>query len=630
MISFIIVNYNTKDMTYRTLGFIEDSVENEKFEIVLVDNASTDGSKEFFEDLQDKKDNFKYIYSNENVGFGKANNIGVKNADGNIVVLINPDIEIHQKGFDKFIVENLKDTIGVLAPKITYGDGSIQPNCVGFATFSTYIFQVLKLGYLSRKFNLVYKIGKIVNFFPFLNKTVVGKYLKNFQTCNEKQKSCDWVSGACMIMKKELFECIDGFDENFFMYVEDEEICRRIRNKGYEIVINNEFTIVHMENGSQAKISPILGKAKRERYKSSIYNFYKHKGILFAYLLKSYFIFVQLISSIIFLLKFNFLAGFDRLKFVVELFKYSVNKSGITVIGYYGSGNIGDEFILYSLLKHENIHNNFFILSNNPDNTKKLHNVNAFYKKSIIGNFLALLSSSKIIIGGGIFLSHNITTYYYCYCLMMLYKLFGKKVFISRIGIDQDSLLPWQNRWLFTQIANYADFISVRDYYSYHQIIQYLPNLKEKIKIENDYVIDYLKNQRFERVTIKKQIGIALMKIENFDYEQIAKLIKEYTTKNYQIKFYIFFKEKGDLDVTNTIIHENNLQNFEIETFNIENTNLFTYVIESLLENEIFISMRLHPLILSHFLGINCKAIAHNSKIKSFIEKNKIEEFNEK
>lgn len=619
MISFIIVNYNTKDMTYRTLCFIENSIENEKFEIVLVDNASTDGSKEFFEDLQDKKDNFKYIYSNENGGFGKANNIGVKNANGDIVVLINPDIEIYQKGFDKFIVENLKESIGVLTPKIVYSDGSIQANCGGFATFSTYIFQVLKLGYLSRKFNLVSKIAKIVNFFPFLNKTVIGKYSRNFQTCNEKQKSCDWVSGACMIMKKKLFGSVDGFDENFFMYVEDEEICRRIRNKGYEIVINNEFTIVHMEGGSQTKISPILGKAKRERYKSSIYNFYKHKGILFAYLLKSYFIFVQLISSIIFLLKFNFLAGFDRLKFVVELFKYYVNKSGITVVGYYGSGNIGDEFILYSLLKHENVHNNFFILSNNPNNTKELHNVNAFYKKSIIGNFLALLSSSKIIIGGGgLFLPHNIGTYYYYYCLM-LYKLFGKKVFISRVGVAKDSLSSWQNRWLFTQIANYVDFISVRDYYSYQQIMQYLPNLKEKIKIEDDYVIDYMKNQKFERATIKKQIGIVLMKIENFDYEQIAKLIKEYTTKNYQIKFYIFFKEEGDLDVTNILVHENNLQNFEIETFDIENTNLFAYVIESLLENEIFISMRLHPLILSHFLGVNCKAIVHNLKIKSFI-----------
>lgn len=326
LISFIIVNYNTKDMTYRTLGFIENSIENENFEIVLVDNASTDGSKEFFQDLQYKKDNFKYIYSSENGGFGKANNIGVKNASGDIVVLINPDIEIHQKGFDKFIVENLKDNIGVLTPKIIYADGSIQANCGGFATFSTYIFQVLKLGYLSRKFKLVPKMAKVVNFFPFLNQTVIGKYTRNFQVCNELQKSCDWVSGACMIMKKELFQQIDGFDEKFFMYVEDEEICKRIRDEGYEIVVNNDFTIVHMEGASQNKISPILGKAKRERYKSSIYNFYKHKGIFLAYLLKSYFMFVQIVSSFVFLLRLKFISSLDRLRFVIEIYNYSFKK----------------------------------------------------------------------------------------------------------------------------------------------------------------------------------------------------------------------------------------------------------------------------------------------------------------
>jgi len=326
LLSFIVVNYNTKDMTYRTLSFIEKSIENENFEIVLVDNASTDGSKEFFENLQNKNNNLKYIYSNENSGFGKANNIGVKNASGDIVVLINPDIEIYQKGFDKFIVENLKDNIGVLTPKIIYSDGSTQANCGGFSTFSTYIFQVLKLGYLSRKYNLVSKITKIINFFPFLNKTVIGKYVRNFQVCNEKQKSCDWISGACMIMKKDLFESIDGFDENFFMYVEDEEICKRIRDKDHEIVVNSEFTIIHMEGGSQVKTSSILGKAQKERYKSSIYNFYKHKGVFLAYLLKYFFIFVQLISSIVFLLKLNLSSSIDRLKFTIELYQYIFKK----------------------------------------------------------------------------------------------------------------------------------------------------------------------------------------------------------------------------------------------------------------------------------------------------------------
>lgn len=627
MLSFIIVNYNTKVMTYKTLGFIENSIEHEKFEIVLVDNASTDGSKEFFTGLMSQKSNFKYIYSEVNGGFGYANNIGSKYAEGDILVLINPDIEIHQKGFDEFIVNNLKDNIGILTPKIIYPDGSLQPNCGGFATFSTYIFQSLKLGYLSRKYHLVSKIAFIVKYFPFLKKTVIGKYSQNFQNSTCHQKSCDWVSGACMIIKKDLFGSIGGFDENFFMYVEDEDLCQRVRKKGYEIVINGEFTIVHMEGGTQNKKSNFLGKTKRERYKSAIYNFYKHKGILSAYILKSYFIFVQIISSLIFLLRLNLTSSIDRFKFAIELFKYSINQSGIAVVGYYSSGNIGDEFILHDLLKKENKNNNFFILSNRPDKTMKLHDCRSFRRKSIIGNFLTFLSSSKLIIGGGgLFLQNNIKTYYYYCCCVFFYKLFSKKVFISRVGIAYDALRSVQNRWLFERIVRHADFISVRDSDSYQEVIRYLPQLKDKIKIEDDYVIDYFKRQRFDRTKVEKQVGIALMQIDNFDYTKIANYLRDYVDKNYTIIFYIFFKNEGDLLITKKLISENSLKNYHIEEFKIEAPSLFEYVIESLSKNEIFISMRLHPLIISHMIGVDCKAIAHNLKIKNFAECNNIEE----
>jgi len=168
--------------------------------------------------------------------------------------------------------------------------------------------------------------------------------------------------------------------------------------------------------GTQTQISPILGKAKRERYKSSIYNFYKYKGILFAYLLKSYFILVQLISSIIFLLKFNFLAGFDRLKFVVELFKYSVNESGMGVVGYYGSGNKGDEIILHSLIEsQQGKFKNIFVLTNNISETSQLHEVKARNKKSLFDNLYVLFSTNELIIGGGGFIFKKQYNYIYLY-----------------------------------------------------------------------------------------------------------------------------------------------------------------------------------------------------------------------
>lgn len=326
MLSFIVVNHNSKNMAYRALHYIENSIQSEPFEIILVDNASKDGSREFFTSLMAQKDNFRYIYSKVNGGFSYANNIGAKHARGDILIFINPDIEIHEYGFDQFIVRNLREEIGVLAPRIIYPNGSLQPNCEAFSTFFTYIFRIFRFGYYVRKFNLVNLFLKLQNYIPLIKKTVVGKYLNNFCICGESERECDWVSGACMIMRKDLFEEIGGFDENFFMYVEDEEFCRRVRDKGYKVVVNYNFTIVHLEGGTQEKNSPILGRAKREYYKSGIYYFYKHKGTVWAYLLKYFYILVQIIASLFYTLFFNFRSAKDRLKFAKELFLYKFGK----------------------------------------------------------------------------------------------------------------------------------------------------------------------------------------------------------------------------------------------------------------------------------------------------------------
>ncbi len=327
MISFILVNYNSLNLTKRAIDSILYSLEDlNSSEIILVDNASTDGSKEFFEKLEKEIENFKYIYNETNGGFGKANNIGAMYAKGDILVLINPDIEIHQKGFDVFIKEHLTDEIGILAPKIIYADGTLQPNGGGFATFWTYIFYSLRLGYLARKYHLAASLAQISQKMPFIKRTVVGKYLDNFSENDKNERECDWISGACMVIRKELFMEIGGFDENFFMYVEDEELCRRVRLKGYKIIINKGFTIVHLEGGTQQKESPILSKAFRERYKSSIYYFYKYEGLFYAIMLKYYFVLVHLIIALIYLLKGKLNISKDRLIFIRELTQYKVVK----------------------------------------------------------------------------------------------------------------------------------------------------------------------------------------------------------------------------------------------------------------------------------------------------------------
>lgn len=256
------------------------------YEVILVDNASTDGSFDVFCKLGKQCHNFHYIWNDTNLGFAVASNIGAKMAKGDILIFLNPDVEIREQDLDLFVAESLKDEIGVLAPRLIYPDGSVQPNGGGYATLFTYVFQLLKLGYFSRKLGITGQLARVSRCLPFMRKSIIGKYLKNFLPDRTNAVSFDWVSGACMIIRKSLFDEVGGFDERFFMYDEDEDLCRRIANLGYDIVVDGRFRVIHMEKGTQNRQDVALNKADRERLKSNIYYLGKHSGRLRAEILR--------------------------------------------------------------------------------------------------------------------------------------------------------------------------------------------------------------------------------------------------------------------------------------------------------------------------------------------------------
>ncbi|HEX9063182.1 MAG TPA: glycosyltransferase, partial [Clostridia bacterium] len=213
MISFCIVNFNTKTTTHETIASISRSLSGKDYEIVLADNASTDGSREYFTELKKTFANLKYVYNESNVGFGRANNIAASLSQGEILVIINPDIEVRQKGFDQFVKAKLSAEVGVLSPGLFYPDGSIQPNCGGFSTIWTYIFQSIRAGYIVRKLGITRIMSALSKSFPPLKQTIIGKYLQNFDEAScGLAKECDWVSGACMIIRKHVFNEVKGFD----------------------------------------------------------------------------------------------------------------------------------------------------------------------------------------------------------------------------------------------------------------------------------------------------------------------------------------------------------------------------------------------------------------------------------
>ncbi|HIP14769.1 MAG TPA: glycosyltransferase family 2 protein [Sulfurimonas autotrophica] len=315
-ISFIIVNYNYREDIRQLLSSLVKSISHSDYEVLIVDNASTDGSKEYFSSLDG---NIIYKYLEKNIGYGAANNIGVKASNADLIVLINPDTLIADNNFDKYITAIENENIGVLSPKVIYPDGNIQPNCGSFSTLKTFIMQSLKIGYFVRKFDLIKNLQKIVSYFPFVKKSFIGTYLDNFSD-EVIRKQCDWVSGACMIMQKKVFNEVGGFDENFFLYCEDEDLCRQISERGYPIIIDTGCTIVHNEGFIKSRQSRELTFAAKHRYKSSIYYLEKYDGMFWGVMLRIFYFFQHLINGVFYLF-FDLHASKTYFRFLPELFK---------------------------------------------------------------------------------------------------------------------------------------------------------------------------------------------------------------------------------------------------------------------------------------------------------------------
>lgn len=233
-LSIIIVNYNVKEFLQNLIHSIEKASLNLTTEIIIIDNASDDGSVEF---IREKFPQINLIANKTNLGFGKANNIGLKQAKGKYILLINPDTIVAEDTFEKMIqFFESNDNVGLAGCKILNPDGTLQLACRrSFPGPWTSFTKVTGLSTLFPK-------SKI---FARYNLT----YLDENQTYE-----VDAISGSFMMMKREVYEKVGGFDEQFFMYGEDLDLCYRIQKAGYKVFYVHSTQIIHYK-GESAKRS---------------------------------------------------------------------------------------------------------------------------------------------------------------------------------------------------------------------------------------------------------------------------------------------------------------------------------------------------------------------------------------
>jgi GT2 family glycosyltransferase len=227
VLSIIIVNWNNKDILRDCLSSIYHAHNVSKYEIIVVDNNSEDGSVEL---IKNEFPDVVLLENNENLGFTRANNQAIKIARGNYILLLNNDTVVtNTYCFDRMIELMEKNPqVGILGCKLLYPDGTLQ-SC-------------------GESFPSVWGIFKSQIFFTKTWK----RFGKNKQGDSHFKES-DFICGACLMTRKEILDQVGLFKEEYFMYGEDVEFCYRVHKAEYDIGVLTDESIIHLHSKSTEK-----------------------------------------------------------------------------------------------------------------------------------------------------------------------------------------------------------------------------------------------------------------------------------------------------------------------------------------------------------------------------------------
>lgn len=260
MLSIIIVNYLQKELLGRCLASITDNLKPGRYEIIVVNNSNRD-------DLAEIKNIFPgvLIIPNENTGFSKANNLAAKQAAGEYLLFLNADTEFLSDFTNDLFEKFSQIKYGAIGLGLQFPDGSFQNS---FGLFPTI---------LNEKKN-----RKVEKAFRNKDSLIMIKRETEFS----QVKEVDWVSGAALFIKKNTFEEAGGFDERYFMYYEDIDLCHRLKLSGYKNYYYPFSKIMHHKGeNTRGELNPALKKIQSESQKL----YYKlHNNFLQNILLKIY------------------------------------------------------------------------------------------------------------------------------------------------------------------------------------------------------------------------------------------------------------------------------------------------------------------------------------------------------
>jgi N-acetylglucosaminyl-diphospho-decaprenol L-rhamnosyltransferase len=258
-LSIIIVSYNNKNILRECLRCVKKANIGLSYEIIVLDNASGDGTVKM---LRFEFPEVITIASSRNTGFAAGNNLAVRQAKGNKILFLNPDIVVLPGSVEKMAAYlDAHQEAGLVGPKLLNPDGTLQYSAFRFPKFFTPLFRRTPLGLL-----------------PF-GKKRLREYLMMDWNHNET-KEVDWLLGSALMMRKSDYGRLAKFDERFFLYFDDCDLARQVWISGKKVVYLPHAQMIHFHRRESAHFGFIKGlfhKPTREHIKSWIKYFWKYR-----------------------------------------------------------------------------------------------------------------------------------------------------------------------------------------------------------------------------------------------------------------------------------------------------------------------------------------------------------------
>jgi len=250
-LSVIIVSYNVANFLIECLTSIYGAAPRISFEVLVVDNASGDGSAQM---VRAEFPQVTLLANESNYGFARANNQALRISKSRYYLLLNPDTLLNPGSLGKMVefMDHHPDA-GASGCRLVWPEGAIQPSCRTFPSLLAIFLRGARLHKL-------------------YNKPVARYLMADWD--HSSVREVDWVLGACLLLRREALEDVGLLDEGFFLYYEDIDLCYRLKARGWKVYYNPQIQVVHYYQRASAR--GILNRATLEHIKSIFRLFKKH------------------------------------------------------------------------------------------------------------------------------------------------------------------------------------------------------------------------------------------------------------------------------------------------------------------------------------------------------------------